>query len=434
MRIRAAQALAHPAGPASSAHGDPSCSAPRPGIRPILASGGAADRRRARSFAAAGRDGRAAVQPPRSAERWRDTTIDARRRRVAQRPHRRSRPRRARGGRSTCWRRSRSRCWSRGRVNEPTALGLGAATRPGWSWCSGMGAGCPCRRRRRPGWWSTAAELPSGTDYLFGSTAATRCPDPRSTRGSRMACTAVALVDPAAFRGRTPVAAAGPRRRGRLRAARRHVQPEGTFDGAIERLDHLVELGVTHIELMPVAEFPGERGWGYDGVDLFAPHQPTAARRASKRLVDAAHAAASRCSSTSSTTTSGRRATTSASSGRTSPTATRRPGARRSTSTGRGSDEVRRFFIDNALMWLRDYHVDGLRLDAVHAIVDTSAIHFLEQLATEVAELAPRRSAVADADRRERPQRPAARAPRTRRLRARRPVERRLPPRPAHRS
>ena len=103
---------------------------------------------------------------------------------------------------------------------------------------------------------------------------------------------------------------------------------------------------------------------------------------------------------------------------------------------GPDSDEVRRFFVDNALMWLRDYHVDGLRLDAVHAIVDTGAIHILEELALEVgsargAVSAARCWLVAESDHND-PQ--LVGGPERRRLRRRRPVERRLPPRPPHRA
>ncbi len=96
----------------------------------------------------------------------------------------------------------------------------------------------------------------------------------------------------------------------------------GTFDGAIGHLEHLVALGVDAIELMPVAEFAGDRGWGYDGVDLFAPHHAYGGPDGLKRLVDAATRTASGWSSTSSTTTSARPATTCPSSARTSPTGT----------------------------------------------------------------------------------------------------------------
>jgi maltooligosyltrehalose trehalohydrolase len=161
----------------------------------------------------------------------------------------------------------------------------------------------------------------------------------------------------------------------------------GTFDAAIDRLNHLTDLGVTHVELMPVAEFSGDRGWGYDGVDICAPHHSYGGPEGLKRLVDACHARGlavlidvvynhfGPCGNYLP---------------RFGPYQTHHyatPWGDAVNFDARGSDEVRRFFCDNALMWVREYHFDGLRIDAVHAIIDTSAIHFLEQLATEVATL-----------------------------------------------
>jgi maltooligosyltrehalose trehalohydrolase len=162
---------------------------------------------------------------------------------------------------------------------------------------------------------------------------------------------------------------------------------DGTFDSAIERLDHLVDLGVTHVEVMPVAAFEGNRGWGYDGVALFAPHEAYGGPDGFKRFVDACHQ-------------HGLAVVLDVVYNHLGPSGNYLPqfgpyfSKRHSTPWGDAlnfdgpdSDEVRRFFCDNALMWLRDYHVDGLRLDAVHAIIDTSAIPFLEQLAAEVEDL-----------------------------------------------
>ena len=159
---------------------------------------------------------------------------------------------------------------------------------------------------------------------------------------------------------------------------------EGTFDAAIERLDHLVDLGVSHVEIMPVAEFLGEYGWGYDGVFPFAPHHAYGGPQGLKRFVNACHA-------------KGLAAILDVVYNHLGPSGNCLPQFgpyftnRHSTPWGDAlnfdgpySDGVRRFFCDNAMMWLRDYHFDGLRLDAVHAIVDTSAIPFLEQLATEI--------------------------------------------------
>jgi maltooligosyltrehalose trehalohydrolase len=163
--------------------------------------------------------------------------------------------------------------------------------------------------------------------------------------------------------------------------------PEGTFDGAVKRLDHLVSLGITHVELMPVAEFSGNRGWGYDGVDLYASHHAYGGPEGLKRLVDACH---ERGLAVILDVVYNHLGPAGNYLGRFGPYFTGRyatPWGEAVNLDGPYSDEVRRFFIDNALMWFRDYHMDGLRIDAVHAIIDTSAIHFLEQLANEVKEL-----------------------------------------------
>ena len=158
----------------------------------------------------------------------------------------------------------------------------------------------------------------------------------------------------------------------------------GTFDAAIEYLGHLRDLGVTHVELMPVAEFPGARGWGYDGVDLFAPHHSYGGPDAMKRFVDAAHGHGLGVILDVVYNHLGPEGNYLAKFG---PYFTHRyhtPWGEAVNLDDRDSDEVRRFFCDNALMWLRDYRIDGLRLDAIHAIFDASAIPFLEQLGVEV--------------------------------------------------
>lgn len=160
--------------------------------------------------------------------------------------------------------------------------------------------------------------------------------------------------------------------------------PAGTFDGVIERLPHLVELGVDAIELMPVAEFSGERGWGYDGVDLFAPHHAYGGPAGLKRLVDACHAHGVGAVLDVVYNHLGPVGNFLSEFG---PYFSDRLATAWGTAfnfDGPGSDEVRRFIVDNALMWIRDYHFDGLRLDAVHAIVDQSPLNVLEQLALEV--------------------------------------------------
>ncbi len=163
--------------------------------------------------------------------------------------------------------------------------------------------------------------------------------------------------------------------------------PGGTFLAAIEKLDYLVELGVTHVELMPVAEFAGTRGWGYDGVDLYAPHHTYGGPEALKKLVDACHG---KGLAVLLDVVYNHLGPDGNYLNRFGPYFTDRyvtPWGEAVNLDGPESEPVRRFFIDNALMWMREYHIDGLRIDAVHAIVDTSAIHFLEQLALEVRSL-----------------------------------------------
>jgi maltooligosyltrehalose trehalohydrolase len=162
---------------------------------------------------------------------------------------------------------------------------------------------------------------------------------------------------------------------------------EGTFDAAVERLDHLVDLGVDMVELLPVNAFNGEHNWGYDGACWFAPHEAYGGPDGLKRLVDAAHR-------------KGLGVVLDVVYNHFGPSGAYAPmfapylNASGSNPWGAAinldgpmSDEVRRYIIDSAVGWLRDYHVDGLRLDAVHAFVDASAINLLEQMAVEVESL-----------------------------------------------
>jgi maltooligosyltrehalose trehalohydrolase len=162
---------------------------------------------------------------------------------------------------------------------------------------------------------------------------------------------------------------------------------DGTFDGIIEHLPHLVRLGVDAIELMPVAEFSGDRGWGYDGADLFAPHHVYGGPAGLKRLVDACHSARIGVVIDVVYNHLGPVGNFLSEFGPYFSDRHRTDWGAALNFDGTDSDEVRRFVVDNALMWIRDYHVDGLRLDAVHAIVDQAPLHILEQLAVEVGGL-----------------------------------------------
>lgn len=164
---------------------------------------------------------------------------------------------------------------------------------------------------------------------------------------------------------------------------------EGTFDAAITRLDYLVELGVDFVELMPVNAFNGTHGWGYDGVLWFAVHEPYGGPDGLVRLIDACHSRGLGVLIDSVFNHFGP-------SGNYLPrfgpylSGSRNPWGQAVNLSGPGADEVRRHIIDCALRWMRDFHADGLRLDAVHALLDHTAVHLLEELAAETDALSAR--------------------------------------------
>lgn len=160
--------------------------------------------------------------------------------------------------------------------------------------------------------------------------------------------------------------------------------PGASFDSACARLDHLVSLGVTHVELLPVNAFNGTWNWGYDGVDWYAVHEPYGGPDGLKRFVDACHAR-------------GLAVLLDVVYNHLGPSGAYLPEFGPYLKAGHNTwgalvnlehPEVRRYILDNALMWLRDYHADGLRIDAVHALVDTSPTHLLAELSARVDELA----------------------------------------------
>jgi maltooligosyltrehalose trehalohydrolase len=160
--------------------------------------------------------------------------------------------------------------------------------------------------------------------------------------------------------------------------------PAGTYAAAEARLGYLAELGITHVELMPLATFPGGRGWGYDGVDLFAPLPAYGAPRELAHFVDACHERGLAVLLDVVYNHLGPDGNYLGSYGPYFTDRVKTPWGDAINYDGAASDEVRRFVIDNALMWLRDYGFDGLRLDAVHAIYSFEAVHILEELAAAV--------------------------------------------------
>ncbi|MEP6462077.1 MAG: malto-oligosyltrehalose trehalohydrolase [Frankiaceae bacterium] len=239
------------------------------------------------------------------------------------------------------------------------------------------------------GWWEVdVPDLDIGDDYAFVLDGGDPLPDPRSLHQPNGVHGPSRVVDPAAF----PWTDAGwnglPLAGGVIYEL--HVgtfTPEGTLDAAIGKLDHLAELGVDLVELLPVNAFPGNHGWGYDGVALYAVHDAYGGPAALARFVDAAHA---RGLGVIMDVVYNHLGPSGNYLGRFGPYFTTRhriPWGSAVNYDDVGSAEVRRFVLDNARMWFRDYHLDGLRLDAIHAIIDTSAVPILEELASETEAL-----------------------------------------------
>lgn len=235
------------------------------------------------------------------------------------------------------------------------------------------------------GWWQSEIELQPGDDYAFALDGGGLRPDPRSLWQPQGVHEASRVYDPAAFAWsdggwRPPVWSSAV-------VYELHIgtfSPEGTFDGARAQLEHLLELGVTHVELMPIAAFPGKRGWGYDGVSLFAVQEAYGGPEACQRFVNACHERGLAVLLDVVYNHLGPSGNYLAEFG---PYFTERyhtPWGAAINFDGADSHEVRAFFIANAVQWLRDFHFDGLRLDAVHAIQDTAATSFLEDLAQTV--------------------------------------------------
>jgi maltooligosyltrehalose trehalohydrolase len=235
------------------------------------------------------------------------------------------------------------------------------------------------------GWW-TGPELAPGTDYAFLLDDSDEpVPDPASRWQPHGVHGASRVYDQSAYAWHDADW------RGRELAGgviyELHIgtfTPGATFDSAIERLDHLVELGVSHVEVMPVNAVNGVWNWGYDGVDWYAVHEPLGGPDGFKRFVDAAHGR-------------GLAVVLDVVYNHLGPSGNYLPRFGPYLKQGRNTwgdlvnveePAVRAFIIDNALMWLRDYHVDALRLDAVHALQDDSPTHVLAELATRVHELA----------------------------------------------
>jgi maltooligosyltrehalose trehalohydrolase len=238
--------------------------------------------------------------------------------------------------------------------------------------------------RGEDGWWS--ADIPADVDYAYLlDDAEVPVPDPRSVWQPAGVHGPTRPYDHAQFawtdNGWTGRALPG------SVIYELHVgtfTPGGTFDSAIDRLDHLVDLGVDLVELMPVNAFDGTHGWGYDGVLWYAVHDPYGGPDGLKRFVDACHA---RGLGVVLDVVYNHLGPSGAYLDRFGPYFSEHhhtPWGPGLNLDGPDSDTVRSYVLDNALSWFRDFHVDGLRLDAVHALSDDRATHLLEELASDV--------------------------------------------------
>ncbi|MFI1356629.1 malto-oligosyltrehalose trehalohydrolase [Streptomyces sp. NPDC020898] len=244
------------------------------------------------------------------------------------------------------------------------------------------------RDPERTGWWSGEAEARDGSRYGFAVDDGPVLPDPRSRRQPDGPDGLSAVVDHGRHVWQTEWAGRA------LPGAvlyELHVgtyTPGGTLDSAAERLGHLVELGVTHVELMPLCPFPGRHGWGYEGVSLWAVHEPYGGPEALKRFVDRAHSLGLGVVLDVVHNHFGPSGNYLPAFGPYLTETHQTPWGSAVNLDAPGSDEVRAYLLGSALAWLRDYRIDGLRLDAVHALRDTRACHFLEELSTAVDTLA----------------------------------------------
>lgn len=254
----------------------------------------------------------------------------------------------------------------------------------------------PMQRHDR-GWWHSPVERVQGQRYGFlltstdaesGETTTTApLPDPRSARlpDGVHELSQVHELDASRW---TDTSWTGRPLAGQV-IYEMHVgtfTPDGTLRSAIDRLDELVELGITVVELMPLASFDGPHGWGYDGVSWYSVHEAYGGPDALQDFVNAAHARGLGVYLDVVYNHFGP-------SGNYAPAFAPYQAAHSSlwgdavNLDGRDSDDVRSYIIDNALRWLNDFHLDGLRLDAVHALHDETALHILEELSAAVDEL-----------------------------------------------
>ena len=250
-------------------------------------------------------------------------------------------------------------------------------------------AGDAPMRALADGWFELVVDrVEAGTDYAYRLDGGLVVPDPAARATRRGVHGASALVDPMAFDWADAAWRGRPWHEAVIYEL--HVgcfTPEGTFAAVAARLDELVALGVTAIELMPVADFPGTRGWGYDGVLLFAPKAEYGSPDDLKALVVAAH---QRGLMVLLDVVYNHFGPDGAYLHAIAPpffnAAIKTPWGAAIDFVGKASRTVRDFFIHNALYWIEEFHLDGLRIDAVHAMHDRGTPHFIDELARAVRE------------------------------------------------
>ena len=243
------------------------------------------------------------------------------------------------------------------------------------------------RDQERDGWWTAGAPAADGTRYGFALDGGPVLPDPRTRRQPDGPDGTSAVVDQEAYTWRVPWTGHG------LPGAvlyELHIGTftrEGTFDAAAAQLAQLAELGITHVELMPVCPFPGVHGWGYEGVSLWAVHEPYGGPEALKRFVDTAHGLGLGIVLDVVHNHLGPAGNYLPRFGPYFTETHHTPWGSAVNLDAPGSDEVRAYLLGSALAWLRDFRLDGLRLDAVHALADNRALTFLEELSGAVDSL-----------------------------------------------
>lgn len=253
-----------------------------------------------------------------------------------------------------------------------------------------LGSTVHAMHRDDSGWWSVEQAAVSGeTRYRFIVDGGPPLPDPRSrwqpdgVHGPSCVWDTAAL----AAQARTPFAPAPLTQAVFYEMHIGTFTPEGTYAAARGKLRHLRDLGVTHLELMPLATFPGERGWGYDGVYLYAPHPAYGTPADLADFVEDCHRHGLAVLLDVVYNHLGPDGNYLGAFGPYFTSHWKTPWGDALNFDGPESDTVREFFFENALMWLRDYRFDGLRIDAVHTMLDGRARHVLEELAGRVAAL-----------------------------------------------